>query len=322
MKTAVHIMRGNMRSAAHLNARQIVLCSDTLICGPSCVDASEHRLARVEYWGKCERSEQKELRRAVLSKTDLVGRLSTLTDQTTKVYLWVDTSDWANVAFLMWVADALSDTEAARGAVRIILRSTAELDNLITTERVTQVLNDSTLAADRFLAELASLWRVFASGSPLAFSSLLQRSNLDEADAFLGRYIKLFPRGTSAGVLLSRYDADLLKCLSTVKWTTPIELFEKLTSDLSYMPQEHSRGRLDEWACHRQESFVAVSRQNPKPASEWAAVSYRLTTRGNSVVNEGMSRLDDAPPMWIGGVNVYSTWCYDEEHRIFRPARE
>ena len=59
MKTAVHIIRGDIRSAAHLNARQIVLCSDTLICGPSCVDASEHRLARVEYWGECKRSEEK-----------------------------------------------------------------------------------------------------------------------------------------------------------------------------------------------------------------------------------------------------------------------
>ena len=48
-------------------------------------------------------------------------------------------------------------------------------------------------------------------------------------------------------------------------------------------------------------------------------MSYRLTPRGNSLVNECMSRLDDAPPMWIGGVNVYSAWCYDEEHSIFRP---
>ena len=51
--------------------------------------------------------------------------------------------------------------EVAQDTIRIILRSTAEMNNLITTELVTQVMNDSTLAADRVLADMASSWRVF-----------------------------------------------------------------------------------------------------------------------------------------------------------------
>jgi hypothetical protein len=125
-------------------------------------------------------------------------------------------------------------------------------------------------------------------------------------------YVRMFPRVEGIRFDVSPYDACLLRGLSIGGWARPIDLLELIRNELAYMPYEFSRQRLLDWSTHMTGRFVGVKR-DPGATSPWSNTWYRLTTAGESILSDGLPRLSHAPPLWLGGTNVYSTWCYDRD---------
>jgi hypothetical protein len=318
MEDSVHIVRGYPRPGLSLTGWPCVICGDTLTCGPSFLDPAKHRMARVSYWREWECNQKANFAAEIFSTNDLVERLFRNKDHAKAIYVWVNTSDWADSLFMIWATDSLANTSFEELPVRIVLRSFGELERCTSTDHVAQAMAASEFATRDFSAINSKLWRAFASGSPLDFGSSLSTLRMNWASRCLASYAKLFPTSRASVVFPSLYDSRLLTALSMAKWTRPIDLVDVFASDLDYMSLDNSRRRLAAWASITAEPFVTVCGDQSKSASEWKDVSYKLTARGESLVNDGIARLDDAPPMWIGAVHVYSDWCYDEATREFR----
>jgi hypothetical protein len=313
MVTSAHIMRGDLAAYAQLQPEHVLICRDTLTCGPSDTDPTKHRLARIKYWGGLEKSLPVSRSSEFFGKEDFVKRFDNLRSEDSVLWLWINSDDWADFLFLCWTADALSDLHVKSDAVRIVLKSNAELDGLLTAENVACTMRQAPVATKDFLSIASRLWQAFASGLPRLFASLAKDLELVATDSYVRFYANLFPQFADSSLLLSPYDTCLLKGLSTSTWNRPIDIIDIITNDVFYMPYEYSRHRLLEWSSFADEVLVAKARDSTA-ISPWTEVSYKLTARGESLINEGVTRLSDAPPMWIGGLNVYSTWCYDSRY--------
>ncbi|WP_437624398.1 hypothetical protein [Sorangium sp. So ce1151] len=138
-----------------------------------------------------------------------------------------------------------------------------------------------------------------------------------------------FPGRSPGGVLrLSRFDELILAILSTEEWQTPVKVYcnrSHLGSDLrdlgSCTGDLFVEDRLNQWAKH--DSSAAVERApGPKPSGDrMLSKVYRLTDRGQRLLDKGLERLTDAPILPMGGIDAYSAsapWALLEDGRLAR----
>ncbi len=318
MARVVHVMRGHLAVTTELQGGLIV-CRDTLTCGPSDIDPRKHRLGRTRFWRRIHGGKGRPMDHDIINSRDLTRRLRAARTRGGTICLWINADDWSDFVFMCWAADALQDHSGDGVTIRVILFSKEQLDSVFTSKQVADAISEAVIVSEGFLLPLARLWRAFAAGTPGEVMAMAKSVSLEGAKQFIESYAMVFGRIRNGSIQLSEYDRCLLGCLLRQTWRKPSDILEALLGKPNYVPPEYSRRRLEDWSAHAGGTFVIESGEDVDSVSPWAAVAYRLTDRGELLVREGSPSGLDAPAMWIGGTNVYQEWLYDETEKRFVP---
>jgi hypothetical protein len=158
----------------------------------------------------------------------------------------------------------------------------------------------------------AALWRKFGARSPLSFDAA--RRNRVAAFPDLNRisnvYGAVFPQLVGRRLRLSEFDQALFDAAQPDLWLRPVDLLkknhERIEIFLLFGQDRLFLRRLQEWAAHSPGAPALLARAEQWPKSEFTAVSYRLTPRGERFCEEGLETLVNAPTMYIGGCCLYA----------------
>jgi hypothetical protein len=181
---------------------------------------------------------------------------------------------------------------------------------------------------DGALAEGSTLWRAFASPSPVGFDAIRRAGSrsfpaLEIAGREHGASFPRIQRG-SRRLRLSVLDEALLLGLAGGSWRPAIEVV--VDSWFPLMPRSGDLlafARLRTWARHRPGRPAVLERQGTE-TSPRANRLYRLTAHGERLLERGMDSVDDAPPLWIGGCQVHhpaAPWVRRDDRADYRIER-
>jgi hypothetical protein len=98
------------------------------------------------------------------------------------------------------------------------------------------------------------------------------------------------------GSVLRRLVDDRVKSKKKDRST---QLFDQLCSETLFP------FRLSQWARHQPDDPLVEPRPGPNTINQLMWVSYRLTARGQRLLDDGLVAGDDAPPMFAGGCELY-----------------
>jgi hypothetical protein len=314
-----------------LGATNVVRASDRLVMGPSRRDAKAHARARKAWWRSAKKWDR-------LYSPDVRWE--------TPVVLWVSTNIvervnlWRTCSWLRHLGIATRDVLILELDPVPPVRILAEPRPFDTTSSVSDHPDDVLL--ERLKAarpwprarydRAVRLWDQFVDANPSRFVRSCTRGvdgfpELAPLWTFLSAF---FPRRSGDGALrLGRFDELLLTVLSD-KWMTPVDVFvhrspagEELLQWLLATGDMFTDYRLAQWAQH---GSGAVERApGPKPPGHPMLSSvYRLTDAGRRLRDEGLQQLSDAPPLPIGGIELYtpsSPWVLVEGGQVLSSRR-
>ncbi|KYF79713.1 hypothetical protein BE17_18070 [Sorangium cellulosum] len=161
------------------------------------------------------------------------------------------------------------------------------------------------------VALAATLWKLWCRRSPVALARFCASgSALHPQLANLGRYLAgRFPRQAGDTLSLARFDELLLRQLSR-EWITSTRVFTNAVREnlglhawLAHMGDLYVPKRLLEWARHDQGRIVECE-ERPERPSEMSRWAFRWRPGGEAIL-EALPRLEDAPPVSVGGAVAY-----------------
>jgi len=154
---------------------------------------------------------------------------------------------------------------------------------------------------DEVLVEGAVMWSRYASTSPLAFDEARRRGSRVFPELTVSAEIHgaWFPRLDGERLFLSRLDEVLLGRVGDSACTSG-ELLDGASRELlepfdGFFPIE----RLRAWASHG-----VLARETHSDRDMFRQDSFRLNERTRRLLAEGLERVDDAPPIHVGGCLV------------------
>lgn len=173
------------------------------------------------------------------------------------------------------------------------------------------------------LREGAELWRRYASPSPLAFDEARRRgsSAFPELTSSAELHGGWFPRLGGDRFRLSYLDEALLGCVDD-SWRTTSDVLktggERLVPVVQTFDPFFSVERLRAWAAHGALAREVLADDNP-----YEQDSFRATERTRILLDQGLERVADAPPLYVGGCRVNdptSPWVRIEDDGGWRLA--
>jgi hypothetical protein len=175
-----------------------------------------------------------------------------------------------------------------------------------------------------------ALWRAYAKLTPLAFDrARRQGSRLFPDLVRIGDlWGSSFPWAVGSRLRLSDADRVLLWGLRTDRWVT----FGGVIGNLSHreifflLAREPDIGRLRllRWVGHDTVDPAVLTLPGPNGRYESHTAVYRLTAKGKRLLEDGLDRPGEAPPLWVGGCCAYdekTTWVRRGEERDWRIER-
>lgn len=186
----------------------------------------------------------------------------------------------------------------------------------------------------------AALWRKYTDPSPLEIDRVRRRGCPSFPEFSIGAEALgfMFPRASTRSPLLrlSTFDEMCLSGLSVTDWLTardgttqhwrcadarrkksklhpqPSHNRQSIADWLTVMQRTYEQFgdtaihlRLTDWIEHSPSDPLLEWRLQPDPRYDWSTVAYRLTDRGERLIEEGLESAAVAPPMWVGGCQVY-----------------
>jgi hypothetical protein len=312
-----------------IGAANVVRAFDTLVIGPCRRDPAEHARARMAWWHT-----PKEFDRLYKPKTRweppiVVWASARIAE---RVNLW-RTCSWlrhlgiaTRDVFIIELDPILPERmpEELRAPFDGI-SSVADHPDEVLLERLRAARPWPRVRYDRAVR----LWDQYVDANPSRFVRSCARGvegfpELGSVWTFLSAF---FPRRTGDGALrLSRFDELLLTVLSD-KWMTPVDVYihrsqagHELQKWFFATGDLFTDERLAQWARHGSEAVERAA--GPKPASHPMLSSvYRITEKGVRIRDVGLSQLQDAPALAVGGTEAYapsSPWVLAEGAQLVR----
>jgi hypothetical protein len=176
-----------------------------------------------------------------------------------------------------------------------------------------------------------ALWRAYAKTSPLAFDRARRRGSRSFPD--LGRIGDLwgssFPWAVGMRLRLSDADRVLLGGLRADRWVTFGGVIGNLShQEIDFLLARETDGglflRLRDWTKHDTADPAVLTQAGPTGRYELCSAVFRLTAKGKRLLEDGLDRQGEAPPLWVGGCCAYdekTTWVRRGEERDWRIER-
>lgn len=242
------------------------------------------------------------------------------------VVLW-GTRAYSDLVWLWWLLDGL-DRIPIDGQQRFLVRPWSD-DPLVEVGGLSSQEGRIALAAaapvrDADLREGADLWRRYASASPLAFDDARRRGSsvFPELASSAELHGAWFPRLTGDRLVLSELDEILLGLVDDTSRRSDEILTNADEKSLALLVQPFHGfcpiERLRAWATHG-----ALARETHSERDPYQQDSFRATETTRRLLAEGLARVDDAPPLYVGGCRVNdpaAPWVRIEEDSGWRLA--
>jgi hypothetical protein len=174
--------------------------------------------------------------------------------------------------------------------------------------------------------EGAKLWMQYASPSPLAFDAARRRGSAAFPELLTSAELHgaWFPRHKDGRLRLSELDEVLLGATSD-SWNTTTNIIEGLPDNridqlMSTFDAYFVVERLRMWATHGVLKRKILTARNPYEQDR-----FRTTDRARALLDHGLERVGDAPPMYVGGCRVNdpaSAWIRIESDSRWRLAAQ
>ena len=324
MEEAIHLVSGSAASGQLIGTRarikRIYRSDDKLTSGPCDIDPFRHaELRRVWDMDGVPYAWRKPLDLADL-RTALAGNDS--------VVLW-GTRAYSDLIWIWWALDALSRVGAA--GPRCFLARPHSDDPLVTMGGLPPEAARIALAAANPITaeewrEGAELWIQYASPSPLAFDQTRRKrsSAFPELTSSAEPHGAWFPRIRDGRLRLSALDEVLLGGIGD-SWRTTDEVLRALPDNrveqlVWPFDAYFAIVRLRAWAAHGVLDREVLTDMNP-----YAQDRFRATDRVRALLDHGLERVGDAPPMFVGGCRVNdstSPWVRIEDDDGWRLAAQ
>jgi hypothetical protein len=215
------------------------------------------------------------------------------------VVVWA-TRAFAELVWLWWVLDGIARVGMGENRPFLLARPRPR-DPLETTGGTSPKVAKAAFAAatpltDETLREGAELWSLYAAPSPLAFDEARRRGSpvfpeIAERGDVHGAW---FPRLDAGQLRLSLLDELLLGGFGDTWRNAHRILAHELTRPFGVF---YIYARLKAWA-----SRGALERK-PGRRDEFDD-EFRLTEQGRRLLEHGLERVDDAPPLHVGGCRI------------------
>lgn len=302
MNTATHLVLGDASAEKLRRAgvKSIVVLRDLLSVGRSHAQPASHRAARMAQWGIDERAAQE----GVLDRDRFAAVLARIHDP---IVLWTSPTwpsrlyEWATID---WLA-----TLDARSVTR------AEIDRHFPAEAITAAFEARTQLGEARLECARGLWAAFVQTSPLAFDALRRSHSAVYLDLRITceGFGATFPRRVDGRLTLSYLDELLLVGIGDT-WSTRDAIF------LGSRRQEVLDGPLG-WFGDTN-LFARLAQLHRHGVIERDGESYRLSSRGRRLRDEGTTNVADFAPLDLGGFRIndpaspYVREAYEDGWRI------
>lgn len=105
----------------------------------------------------------------------------------------------------------------------------------------------------------------------------------------------------------SAFDRELLGLLSRETWETPFDLLVgEFVEQFHFVDDLAMVARLEAWAEEADEPPYVERRPVEDPAGLFERSEYRLTERGEALIEEGFGEEDSAPVLEMGNCRIYA----------------
>jgi hypothetical protein len=358
IQEAVHLFHGDSSAGTARYGgwgRHLVVARDTLSWGPCDRDPVRHGKKRRAHWLAYDRlllrthpglapriaretaQGRRRVEKEIFAAPELLKALAGHPLRR-PIVLWT-TPTWSDRLTLFWALDALHDLDIEKRAVWVaqprwtsprVPVSEASLGCFNPDQ-----LQDAFALAQRLsggmLEEGGALWRKYSWPSPLAFDEARRRGSqlFPELSQLAEVHGKHFPRvsGRSRRLRLSELDELFLSRFRPDRWLRPIDCLKRplirdaVFTTLATHGETFFTHRLRVWA--RERDPPLLQRDLPE-GGHYHRVSYRLTPRGALLLERGLERPEEAPPLFTGGCLVYSgkrSWVRRDHRGAYRIER-
>lgn len=332
LDAAVHLMPAH-QSLGSIPKLALIYCGDHLAVGPCNVDPLKHQEDRRAYFdgwpasptsnaktktGRLRRSADVPRRENCWSASNLKELEEALNcaSKSTPIVVWTSPS-YVERLKLFWFIDSFERLQIDRTRVWIsqscgddepggVSRSLGAHPDANLAEAFSKAFQVSNFDYD----QLAKLWQYYACDDAANFDQQRRRP-LDLAP-FIGSdtniYVDLFPQMDGDGKLqLSSLDQSLLQLVPAEQFVTVAEVMIALASSRQNLQPCFGEliflNRLCEFA--RAESSPLLELQIVEGVNRLTQTRFKLTSCGKQVIAEGLSTMNDAPPMHVGGAIAY-----------------
>jgi hypothetical protein len=314
-----------------LGAEKVVEYPDLLTHGPVARKPKRHRKARLDYWralfetivaddGAMIDEAMESLERGYLSTEQLGSAAAHLAGEG-RIVIW-STPAFEDRLFLWFAFEALVEEgvgadqiATAEPRVELVVEEGADVGfaslRTLQIDELAVGFDDLFYPEPIYVEAGANLWETFSSKSPRQFALSIPHTTkfFPQIAVFAEEYGRLFPVVSGQGaerIGLSELDAALLGRLDTDQWRKGSDILDdEILERYGFLDDIVLLGRIGAWSqCEPEKTYVEA---NPVPEAEvFDQHEYRLTTRGEELVEEGFEAGRRLPIFYVGDSRLYA----------------
>jgi hypothetical protein len=326
-RDAVHVLPGDFLVP---NAERCISVYDRLACGPSHVGVEKHRAGRVRYqinfWRLLQASPSKRVptwvRSDVENEITTPGQLRNalaLYPNTRHVVLWTS-GDCSDRLALWWVTGHL--TRRMHRSRRFWLAESIHDSHpsypltAHTPQMISNAFRSIRLLDEMSQAIYREFWRSFASTSPRRLNDLRLKERTSATDRRVAETLLFWglPRvasGHTSRLMLSELDQMLLSLVGERPWSKSVDVIVALLRNSASKPAFRLYGdgilisRLREWSSSSHRTAALRERLVDPGKDAMNGIVFELTDAGKRLLENGIQSVDQVPPFYVGGCQVY-----------------
>jgi hypothetical protein len=316
-----------------LGAQSVVEFPDLLTHGPVTTDPKKHRKARLKYWRKLYASilagdaadqvhgAMHRLEEGYLS-AEQIGSAARHAAGGGRIVIWT-TPTFEDRLFLWFVLHALIEEGVSVGSIataepRVPLEGVDGEEVRYASLRGLEVDELAAGFEDLFYPVLvyaeagANLWETFGSVSPRQFALAIPHTTkfFPEFAVFAEDYGRLFPvveDKWTKQVSLSEFDRDLLERLDAQEMRSAQEIIDdEFALKYAFLDELVFLARLRAWSDTDTDDAYVVTQANDATEDVFEKFSYRLTERGQELLDEGFEPGRKLPIFFVGDSRLYA----------------
>jgi hypothetical protein len=228
------------------------------------------------------------------------------------VVVWA-TRAYADLVWLWWILDGLGRLGPLAHPPLLVQPKCDDPRHTvggITPEAGRAALAGARAISDDEFRDGAELWRLYASPDPRAFDEARRKGSsvFPELSESADLYGDWFPRLEDGRLRLAEHDERLLASL-TDEWLITWDLNTRITTKHGWERLLWTYGslvsfwRLRQWAAHGVVERDVRARDNGDQL-ECEQTLFRLTDKVRALLANGIERVGDAPPLYVGGCRI------------------